>query len=288
MTFDQVLVFHRIIQAGSFKAAAEQLFKTQPAISFAMKKLEEELQVDLFDRSGHKPTLTEHGKAFYERSIKVLQGMSELENLSQSFRNQEEPSIEVAIDGISPLPHILKTFKFFNDLFPNTKINLGFDILSGAERRVLDKSAAIGISHFISDPHALELKTFTHVRMIPVVTIELMKEKEIRTQEDLLQIEQIVVKGRMPTKDASFGLLEGGRKWFLNDPNFKQEIILAGLGWGHLPEHSIHRELKEKKLIILEFEDIHPRKLEINLIRLKKHQFGPVAHRLWDELSSLA
>src|SRR5690606_17942124 len=129
MTFDQVLVFHKIIQTGSFKSAAAELHRTQPAISLAIKKLEEEMEVDLFDRSGYRPHLTDHGRAFYERSFKVLQGMSELEGLSLSFRKKEEPEIHISVDGISPLPKLLHVFKNFGEKFPNTKLNLGFDIL---------------------------------------------------------------------------------------------------------------------------------------------------------------
>ena len=59
---------------------------------------------------------------------------------------------------------------------------------------------------------------------------------------------------------------------------------MAGLGWGHLPEHQIHRELQEKKLMVMEFEDIHPRDLAIHMIRHKKYQLGIVGTRLWEEL----
>lgn len=287
MTFDQVLVFHKIVKHGSFKAAASELHKTQPALSLAIKKLEEEMQVELFDRSGYRPLLTDHGKAFFERSFKILQGMNELEALAHAFRNHEEPEIKLAVDGISPLPNLLRLFRKFNDRYPNTKLNLGFDILSEAERRVLDGEAEIGLTHFISDTHALEILPITHVRMIPVMSKELFKEKAVTQQGQLLEIDQIVVKDKVGSKGMSFGLLDGGRKWRLSDSNFKREIILAGMGWGHLPEHTIERELKEKKLVILNFEDIKPRDLQINLIRLKGHQFGIVARSLWDELASL-
>lgn len=284
MTFDQVLVFHKIIQAGSFKQAAAELHRTQPAISLAIKKLEEEMEVDLFDRSGYRPELTSHGKAFYERSQKVLQGMGELEGLTRSFRKQEEPEIAIAVDGISPLPRLLHLFKSFGDRFPNTKLNLGFDILSEAERRVLEREAQIGITHFISDHASLEIVPMTSVQMIPVISRELMKERKVSKQEELMDIDQIVVGDKNGARGTSFGLLDGGRKWRLNDSNFKREIILAGLGWGHLPLHQIERELHEKKLIILEFEDIHPRELSINLIKHKRHQLGVVANTLWEEL----
>ncbi len=287
MTFEQVLVFHKIVQLGSFKAASGELHKTQPAISHAIKKLEEEMEVELFDRSGYRPILTDHGKAFFERSIKILQGMQELESMANSFRNREEPEIRLAVDGISPLPELLKLFRKFNERYPSTKLNMGFDILSEAERRVLDREAEIGITHFISETSVLDVIPITHVRMVPVMSRDLLKEKAVTNQAQLLEIEQIVVKDKAGARGINFGLLDGGKKWRLSDSNFKREIIIAGMGWGHLPEHSIHQELKEGQLVPLHFEDIYPRELVINLIRLKKHQFGVVARSLWDELAAL-
>jgi DNA-binding transcriptional LysR family regulator len=287
MTFDQVVVFHKIVQLGSFKSAAAEVHKTQPAISLAIKKLEEEMEVELFDRSSYRPVLTEHGKAFYERSLKILQGMHELEGLSQSFRNREEPEISLAIDGISPLPELLKVFKKFSERFPNTKLNLGFDILFESERKVQEREAEMGITHFISDSSSLDIVPITQVRMVPVMSAELHSERKVDVQAKLLDIDQIVVGGKAEKKGLSFGLLESGRKWRVTDNNFKREIIMGGMGWGHLPEHTISRELKEKKLIVLDFEQVHPRELVINLIRLKKNNFGLVARSLWKELASL-
>lgn len=117
------------------------------------------------------------------------------------------------------------------------------------------------------------------------MNVELFKQKKIKNQDDLMDVEQIVF-GDKNAQGASFGLLERGKKWRILDSNFKREIILAGLGWGHLPHNAIVQELKEKKLVILNFEDIHPRELDINLIRLKKQHLGPVAKSLWEDLIS--
>ena len=286
MTFDQVLVFHRIVETGSFKAAAAELHKTQPAISFSIKKLEEEMEAPLFDRTSYRPTLTAHGKMFYEKSLRVLQGMSELEGLTNSFQKKEEPEITLSVDGISPLPRLLTTFRDFGERFPNTKLNLTFDILSETERKVLSRESLFGITHFLSDNSQLEIVPITKVKMIPVMNRDLFRSRKIKDQEDLLDISQIVVSDKNKN-GASFGLLDQGKKWRLNDANFKREIILAGLGWGHLPEHTIERELKEKKLTVIDFPDIHPRDLSIHLIRLKKINFGIVAKSLWNELTAL-
>lgn len=286
MTFDQVLVFHKIVETGSFKAAAAELHKTQPAISFAIKKLEEEMEAPLFDRTSYRPVLTNHGKMFFEKSTKVLQGMGELEGLTKSFRKKEEPEIALSVDGISPLPKLLTLFRDFGESHPNTKLNLCFDILSETERKVLARESHFGITHFLSDNPQIEAVQITKVQMIPVMNKSLYQSKKVRKQEDLSEISQIVVSDKNKN-GASFGLLDEGKKWRLLDANFKREIILAGLGWGHLPLHSIERELKEKKLVVLDFEDIHPRDLAIHLIRLKKFPLGVVAKSLWDELTAL-
>lgn len=286
MTFDQVLVFHKIVVTGSFKAAAAELHKTQPAISFAIKKLEEEMEAPLFDRTSYRPVLTDHGKMFLEKSMKVLQGMGELEGLTKSFRKKEEPEISLSVDGISPLPRLLTLFRDFGECHPNTKLNLCFDILSETERKVLARESLFGITHFLSDNPLVEVVPITKVQMLPVMNKSLYQSRKVRRQEDLLDVSQIVVSDKNKN-GASFGLLDEGKKWRLLDANFKREIILAGLGWGHLPLHSIERELKEKKLVVLEFEDIHPRDLAIHLIRLKKIPLGIVAKSLWDELTAL-
>lgn len=282
MTIDQVLVFHTIVKSGSFKSAAAELNKTQPAISLSIKKLEEELSVDLFDRSGYRPILTSEGKAFWERSQNLLQGMHEIENLAQSFRNKEEPEISLSVDGISPLPSLLSLFKKFGDKYPNTKLNLSLDILSEVERKVINREALFGITHFFSEVNSLETITITSIEMLPVVSSEI----KIDSEEELLGIDQIVVSDKNKAGKASFGLLSGGRKWYLTESNFKREIILAGLGWGHLPAHTIQEEIKQGKLRVLNFQSVKPRKLDINLIRLRKQSLGPVAKSLWEELTS--
>lgn len=285
MTFEQLIVFHRIVVAGSFKAAADELHKTQPAISFSIKKLEEELEVELFDRSTYRPTLTAHGKAFFERSLKIMQGMGELESMSKSFQQKEEPEIGISMDGICLHPGLLKLFKSFSDHHPFTRLNMSLDLLSETERKVMDREIQIGITHFVSERTSLEIVPFTTVKMVPVMNRDLFEEKKVKNQNDLMEIDQVVIGDKNP-KGASFGLLESGKKWRLLDNNFKREIILSGLGWGHLPQNTIEQELKEKKIVILDFEDIHPRDLDINLIRLRKQHFGPVAKKLWDELIS--
>jgi DNA-binding transcriptional LysR family regulator len=247
--------------------------------------LEEEMGVELFDRTSYRPALTEHGKLLLEKSLVILQSMTDLEHLGESFKKNEEPEIGISIDGIGLTKDLLKLLKTFAELHPNTKLNMSFDILSEAERRVIGEETEMGITHFVTNQNLLDVVPIASISMVPVMNRDLFKEKKVKSQNDLKLIDQIVIGDKNPS-GASFGLLDDGKKWRILDTNFKREIIFSGLGWGHMPMRDIERELKEKKLVILEFEDIHPRELAINLIRSKKHHFGPVAKRLWDELIS--
>ena len=59
---------HTIYECGSFSKAAEKLYVTQPALSLAVKRTEERIGMQLFDRSGRTLKLTEAGK-IYTKSV---------------------------------------------------------------------------------------------------------------------------------------------------------------------------------------------------------------------------
>ncbi len=72
MDFKQLEYFKAIVEEGTISAAARRLHMSQPPLSYQMKMLEEELQVQLFLRGTKRITLTEAGKVLYERAGSLL------------------------------------------------------------------------------------------------------------------------------------------------------------------------------------------------------------------------
>ena len=72
MEMKQLEYFCAIVEAGTISGAAKALHMTQPPLSYQMKMLEEELEVQLFLRGTKKITLTEAGAALYERAGSLL------------------------------------------------------------------------------------------------------------------------------------------------------------------------------------------------------------------------
>ena len=284
MTFDQLIVLRAVVQSGSFKAAAEVLHKTQPALSVSIKKLEEELGFELFRRDLYRPILTVQGEYYYQKVLQVLGEVGELEELAKSFSRQEEPEITIAIDGISPLPIILKWLKDFGEKHPHTKLNLSFEVLTGTVANVLSKKAMFGITHFIIDGDKLDQVPVCRVKMMPLMAKSLYEREAVKTDKDLKNIDQLVLSDSNPEANINFGLLDSGKKWRIKDGQLKTHLILAGLGWGHLPEHDVKDKIESGELLVLNFKTTHPKNLEISLIKLKDNKLGPVATALWEFL----
>ena len=67
LTLEALRVMDAIDRRGSFAAAADELGRVPSALSYTMQKLEEELDVVLFDRSGHRTKFTNVGRMLLER-----------------------------------------------------------------------------------------------------------------------------------------------------------------------------------------------------------------------------
>lgn len=95
MTFEQMRIFLEAAHFGSFTHAAERLGLTQSAVSVSIKKLEEKLDVPLFDRSGRRLLLTEAGQVLLNEAERILRDV-ELTMRRVEGRRPLSPSALVA------------------------------------------------------------------------------------------------------------------------------------------------------------------------------------------------
>ncbi|MFC3884919.1 LysR family transcriptional regulator [Bacillus songklensis] len=105
--------FMEVANQKNFTKASSTIHLSQPALSKAVKRLEEELKVELFDRSTRMLELTDAGKIVYNQGVKVFNTLSDLTALLDDLMNL--PTGEIKI-GIPPLigtlffPFIAKEF----------------------------------------------------------------------------------------------------------------------------------------------------------------------------------
>lgn len=124
MDIKQISYFMAVAQEGSFSRAAEKLEVSQPTLSMAVKKLEEELGAELFYSFNRRQNLTDEGLRLKEGAAKLLEVYQEtIENVKLS----DYVGSGAVTLGLSPLFGAC----FFGDLipsfsaaYPNIKINM--------------------------------------------------------------------------------------------------------------------------------------------------------------------
>lgn len=285
MTLDQILTIEAIVKCGSFKGAAESLHKSQPSISMAVKKLEDEYQLTLFSRDDYRPSLTKEGVIFFEKAKSVLKEYRELDLLSRQIKSGEEVELRIGVDAVSPVSLILSFLKRFFSKHPHTKLQLSFEVLNGTIERLLDDQVDFAITPMQKGEWDLESISLTKTKLVPVMRADLVSEKKI-TDQVLKNYTQIILadSSRHMIKKST-GILPGGKSLTLSEISFKKEMIIQGLGWGGLPYEMVKSELLKKSLITIKTKSIHERDLEIFLVRNPNKVMGSVASELWEKMN---
>jgi LysR family transcriptional regulator, hydrogen peroxide-inducible genes activator len=88
MTLNELRYIVAVAQEKNFGRAAQRCFISQPALSVAIQKLEEELETQLFERGKSEITVTPVGERIVEQAHKVLEEAARIRDIAQAGRNQ--------------------------------------------------------------------------------------------------------------------------------------------------------------------------------------------------------
>ena len=110
MSLTELKFIVAVAQERNFRRAAEKCFVTQPALSLAIKKLEVELNIIIFERSRSDVSMTEIGAKIVVQAEKVLEEAAQIKQLAERGKNQLKGSLKLGlIHSIGPylLPEII-------------------------------------------------------------------------------------------------------------------------------------------------------------------------------------
>lgn len=291
MNIDQFLVLDTIIREGGFRAASEVLNRTQSAISYNIKTLEEELGVSLFDRSGYRPKLTEAGEAIHTKAISLLKLVEEIKILGDHLNRGDEPMISLDVAPTCPPSCIVPILKAFREAHPHTQLRLGMEVFGG-DQLVEENTVHLSVTELVTRSDQLETQFWREIPLYPVVSkdhpLAVYRDQTVPQSEMLRHVQVIVSSSRIPLQDVMMGVLEGGPGWRVADFATKGEMIRSGLGWGHLPEYSVRGDLEEGRLVRFRIEHFAPQVVKLYMVRNRERAQGPAAQTLWRLLGKAA
>jgi DNA-binding transcriptional LysR family regulator len=287
MTLEQLRTLCAVVEKGGFHAASESLYRSQSAVSIAIKNLEQELGLSLFDRKAYRPVLTAEGQVLYGKAKNILSRSEEMTSIAKHFARGEETEISIALSAIAPVEQVLDVIRHVSESAPATRMSLQIENMGGTLERLQDKEVNFAIAErFMPLPHTEEVR-LTSTEMVSVISADfpLATRYPAVTVSDLEPYVQVVVRDTSRNQSRqTAGVLEGASQWLVNDFDMKKRMILSGSGWGRMPRHRVGEELADGRLLQLSGKELDPLQVDMYLFRRANEPMGPVGERLWQLL----
>jgi DNA-binding transcriptional LysR family regulator len=255
-TLDQLSVLVAVADEGGLAAAARRRKRATSAISYAIDTLEAQLGLKLFDRvTTRRPRLTPEGEAVLADARALLARMDELKARVRDLSEGLEAEVALAVDVMLPTERLVDALSAFRDAFPAVALRLHVEALGGVTQLVASGKAVLGINNPMHDDiGGLETVSAGAVRMLPVAAPghPLARKGHRERASDHIQL---VLTDRSPlTEGKDFAVL-GNSTWRLADLSTKHALLLAGLGWGNMPEFMVRDDIKARRLAVLSLRE---------------------------------
>ncbi len=290
MTNEQLRAFIAVVERGSFRAAAGQVFKTQSTVSAAVRALEDEFELQLFSRDSYRPALTPAGKAFYREARKLLGQVQRLEILGHHLAQGAAPSLALSLSAMCAYPLWLETVKEFCGRYPQMHLSINTQHLSGIVESLLQEKADLAMG-----PHTGLDERFDFVRVgdIDMLTVAAPSYlsgagERVIGQAELRGCPHILLSdtGSVSPFDHVH-VIPGGQRWYVGDYQMKKALLVAGMGWARMPAQMVQAQLASGELVALEVENFTSRsRVPIYLIRLRDMPLSELAQGFWQEMTA--
>lgn len=144
MELNPLQVFLQVAENKSFSRAAEKLFRTQPAVSLAIQRLETEIGQKLIDRSAKDLVLTDAGQKVLEYARRFESLEKELENSLAELRDNKAGRLTVGANESTTL-YLLRHIERYRKLYPGVKVQVRRSLSSKIPAELLDGNLELGV-----------------------------------------------------------------------------------------------------------------------------------------------
>ncbi|MFL9960066.1 LysR family transcriptional regulator [Paraburkholderia sediminicola] len=241
LSFEVLQVLDAIDRTGTFASAAETLHKVPSTLTYLVQKLELDLGVKLFDRTGRRATLTHAGRVVVEEGRRLLQAAEDLERKAKRIEHGWESELHIAIDEIIPFELLWEHVDTFYRLKLNTRLHLSTEVLGGSWDALLTRRADL-IVGAAGEPAAIPnliAKPIGSLRHVFVVAPHhpLASAPEPLTL-DIVARHRAVAIGDTSRKLAPRSIALAANQEYLTVPTLEAKLAaqIKGLAVGTIPE----------------------------------------------------
>ena len=280
ITLDQWQALAAVVDAGGYAQAAARLHKSQSAVSYLVRTLEQRLRVEVFARDGRKAVLTPTGETLYRQAHRLLELAQHAERAAHSLSAGWEPTIRLGAEVLFPPDLLVEVLRLFSTESPDTRVEVLETVLSGTVEALNTRSVDLAITPqvpvgFLGDP-------LLSVTLVAVAHPDhpLHRMGRTLTAEDLREHRHILVRDSGVHRDTRTQSIEVERRWTFSHFDTSIRAVVAGHGFAWYPAARISAELREGRLKPLTLEAGTKREIALHLVFANSEEAGPGTRRL--------
>src|ERR1700756_5057819 len=137
-------VFLAVVTEKSFSRAAQKLFRTQPAVSLALQRLEQELGEKLIDRGPKDFTLTDAGRTVLDYARRFVSLHQELDNSLAELRDNSAGRLSIGANESTTL-YLLQHIERYRRLYPKIKVQVRRSFTSKIPAKLIGGNLKVGV-----------------------------------------------------------------------------------------------------------------------------------------------
>ena len=251
ISLDQWRALVAVVDTGSYARAAETLHKTQSSVSYAIQRIEDQLDVPAFQIEGRRAVLTPAGRVLYRRGRALIEQAGRLEETASRLGAGVEAEIGLGVEILYPTWLLLQCLETFSSSFPDTRVELYETVLGGGEELLEQGQVDLTISShipsgFVGDP-------LMQVRFIAVAAPShpLHQLGRELTMDDLSQHRHLFVRDSGQRRERAGGWDVTEQRWTVSHKATSIRAVCMGLGFAWFAEDIIRDELNDGSLLPL-------------------------------------
>jgi DNA-binding transcriptional LysR family regulator len=255
-------VFLTIANEKSFSRAARILFRTQPAVSLALQRLEQELGEKLIDRGPKDFTLTDAGRTVLDYARRFVSLHQELDNSLAELRDNSAGRLTIGANESTTL-YLLRHIERYRELYPKVKVTIRRSLSSKIPNELLDGNLELGVISYDPGGDRLNSKVIYSDSLAFVVSPHhrLANRKSVSIEDlgDETFIAHNVISPYREVVVRTFRDRKVPLQMEIEMPTIEtiRKLVQSNLGVAFLPRMCVEQEIEQKLLCELQVREMH-------------------------------
>jgi DNA-binding transcriptional LysR family regulator len=250
-TLDQWEALHAVVQWGGFAPAAAHLNRSQSTISYAVRRLQDQIGFRVLELAGRRARLTESGRALLAQVEPLLSGFLSLEGRARALASGGESEIGLAVDSIYPNERLFSALAGFSRLYPHVRLKLHQGVFMSSADAFATHGADLCITGLT--PREYSSKPILDIRLLAVARANhaLLQKRRQLTTIDLIQHVLVVIGGTDGPAPRGQPRSPSQRYLAVDSIEAAIDAVRSGLCFGWLPIYRIRAYLNSGEMIPL-------------------------------------